>query len=163
MKRISYITKAAPSPTNLGGGQRSNLNLQALPESGEVDCILIGRPSFITDEHLEISRDDYGMIAPSYFVPSLAQKAPSCSFTCPKGTQFSHPPLRSGQTADGLPSAHCRASLVTLHYVPGKPPTVYLCALPRFVPHQLCWSLPLPLGAAVTPTPSVHSGAAGNH
>ena len=32
-----------------------------------------------------------------------------CSFTCPEGTQFSHPSLRSGQTF-GSPSAHCRAS-----------------------------------------------------
>jgi len=32
-----------------------------------------------------------------------------CSFTCPEGTQFSHPSLRSGQTF-GSPSAHPRAS-----------------------------------------------------
>jgi hypothetical protein len=37
--------------------------LQALREIGEVDVILIGRPSFITDEHLQVLRDEYGMIA----------------------------------------------------------------------------------------------------
>jgi len=63
LKRILYITRATPFPTNYGGGQRSNLILQALREMGEVDLILIGRPSFITDEHLQILRDDYGMIA----------------------------------------------------------------------------------------------------
>jgi hypothetical protein len=70
MKRILYITRAAPYPTNFGGGQRSNLILQALRELGEVDLILVGRPSFITDEHLQVLRDDYGMIA--HGVPTRA-------------------------------------------------------------------------------------------
>jgi glycosyltransferase involved in cell wall biosynthesis len=72
MKRILYITKAAPYPTNFGGGQRSNLILQALRELGEVHLILIGRPSFITDEHLQILRDEYGMIA--HGVPTQARE-----------------------------------------------------------------------------------------
>jgi polysaccharide biosynthesis protein PslH len=63
LKRILFITRAAPYPTNFGGGQRSNLILQALRELGEVDLILIGRPSFLTDEHLQVLRDHYGMIA----------------------------------------------------------------------------------------------------
>jgi hypothetical protein len=42
--------------------------------------------------------------------PQVSALSPKvCSFTCPEGTQFSHPSLRSGQTS-GLPSAHCRAS-----------------------------------------------------
>jgi hypothetical protein len=46
MKRILYITKAAPYPTNFGGGQRSNLILQALRELGEVDLISDRAPVF---------------------------------------------------------------------------------------------------------------------
>jgi len=45
----------------------------------------------------------------SSFALSCFVRFQVCSFTCPEGTQFSHPSLRSGQTFVS-PSSHCRAS-----------------------------------------------------
>ena len=50
-----------------------------------------------------------GSEAASHCRASSGFKSQVCSFTCPEGTQFSHPSLRSGQTF-GSPSSHCRAS-----------------------------------------------------
>jgi hypothetical protein len=75
---------------------------------------------------------------------------PRCSFTCPKGTQFTHPSLLSGQTF-GLPSP-CFSHYVSHPYGANRRRfTIYalLALRPTFTPsnfhtftHQLRWSIP---------------------